>query len=129
PYVIEINFDNYIETLPDPVVYEKLLKQQVDVTYKTVSAYPFMLRDIALWTPEGVESDEVRGIIMHEGGDLLRVVRLFDVFTKEFPEGKKTSYAFNLVFQSYEKTLSDDEVNVVMERITRALVSKGYEVR
>ncbi len=88
-----------------------------------------MLRDIALWVPEGVSSDEVLATIAHEGGELLRTKRLFDVFSKEFPEGKKTSYAFNLVFQSYEKTLSDEEINNIMLRITIALRARGWEVR
>lgn len=88
-----------------------------------------MLRDIALWVPDGVSSNEVLEVITREAGALLRTKRLFDVFTKEFPEGKKTSYAFNLVFQSYEKTLSDEEINDFMSRITDTLSKKGWEVR
>ena len=103
--------------------------KSIDTRYTKLSPYPFMLRDIALWVPEGVTSESVLEIITREAGELLRVKRLFDVFTKEFPEGKKTSYAFNLVFQSFEKTLSDEEVNAIMERVTTALVKFGYTVR
>jgi phenylalanyl-tRNA synthetase beta chain len=72
----------------------------------------------------------VHGVIRKEAGELLVSSRLFDVFTKEFPEGKKDSYAFNLVFQSHEKTLSDEEVMVIMKRITKALVGQiGWVVR
>ncbi len=97
--------------------------------YHAFSIYPFMLRDIAMWVPEGVTSEAVLEIITHESGNLLRTKRLFDVFTKEIDGVRRTSYAFNLVFQSDEKTLSDDEVNVIMGRVQSALVKEGYEVR
>jgi phenylalanyl-tRNA synthetase beta subunit len=55
---------------------------------------------------------------------------LFDVWTKEDEGEKRTSYAFRLVFQSQERTLSDDEINVVMEDVTNVLNNKkGWEVR
>jgi phenylalanyl-tRNA synthetase beta subunit len=42
---------------------------------------------------------------------------------------KKISYAFRLVFQSYEKTLTDDEVNEMMEPYYALFKEKGYEIR
>ncbi len=125
--VFEFNLGALLDTLPGPKVGAPFTS--VVTHYEKISAYPFMLRDIALWVPEGVSNEEVLTIIVHEGGDLLRTKRLFDVFTKEFPEGKKTSYAFNLVFQSYEKTLSDEEINNNMLRITIALRARGWEAR
>ena len=49
----------------------------------------------------------------------------FDEFSKE----GRTSYAFHLVFQSHEKTLSDVEVNEVMGKVSAALTGKGFEIR
>ena len=49
----------------------------------------------------------------------------FDYFEKE----GKVSYAFRLVFQSMERTLTDEEVSAVMQKITAMLLAKGYEVR
>ena len=97
--------------------------------YQSFSIYPFMLRDIALWVPEGVTSESVLEIITREAGDLLVRKRLFDVFTKEVDGTRKISYAFNLVFQSDEKTLSDEEVNIIMNRTQTALIKEGFEVR
>jgi phenylalanyl-tRNA synthetase beta subunit len=54
---------------------------------------------------------------------------LFDIFNKEVDGVAKTSYAFNLVFQAYDRTLSDVEINGVMARIAEALTKKGLEVR
>ena len=56
---------------------------------------------------------------------LLTRYSLFDTFKKE----GKVSYAFRMVFQSMEKTLTDDEVNSVMTAIYEALKGKGWEVR
>lgn len=125
--IFEFDLGAILEKLPESKVGGSF--SSINTRYAKLSPYPFMLRDIALWVPEGVPSESVLEIITREAGELLRVKRLFDVFTKEFPEGKKTSYAFNLVFQSYEKTLSDEEVNAIMDRITSALVAQGYTVR
>ena len=129
PYVIEVDFDKYIESLPQPVSCENLVEGQIDLVYKSFSVYPFMLRDIAMWAPEGITQEDILAIIRTEGGALLVRANLFDVFTKEVEGVSKTSYAFNLVFLSHERTLSDDEINEVMARITKALSVKGLEVR
>ena len=44
-------------------------------------------------------------------------------------ETGKTSYAYRLVFQSFDKTLSDDDIAPVMQQIEQAIVKKGWEVR
>jgi len=105
--------------------YEPLVLSHMRVGYKRISAYPFMLRDIAMWASGDISQEEILSIIRTEGGELLVCDRLFDVFEKD---GKK-SYAFNLVFQSYERTLSDVEINEVMARITEKLSTRGLEVR
>jgi phenylalanyl-tRNA synthetase alpha chain len=85
-----------------------------------------MTRDIALWTPEGTDSTALCTLISKEAGPLLARIDQFDTFTKE----GRTSYAYRLVFESMERTLSDEEVNPIMERITTLLnATEGYEVR
>ncbi|OGD68958.1 hypothetical protein A2996_01040 [Candidatus Campbellbacteria bacterium RIFCSPLOWO2_01_FULL_34_15] len=127
--ILEINFDALIEKLPQPESYEDVLKNpnNVESKYKHISPFPFMLRDIAVWVPNTETQESVAGLIKENGGDLLVRTKLFDVYC---PEGKdKTSYAFNLVFQSNEKTLTDDEVNKIMDGITMQMQSRGWEVR
>jgi phenylalanyl-tRNA synthetase beta chain len=93
--------------------------------YAPLSAYPFVLRDIALWVPAGTAAETVHEIIKQNGGELLIKLDKFDEFSKE----GRTSYAFHLVFQSHEKTLSDVEVNEVMGKVSAALTGKGFEIR
>lgn len=98
--------------------------------YQEFSVFPYTLRDIAVWTPAGTTAESVKMIIIDNAGELLRVVSLFDEFEKDFDGEKRTSFAFRLVFQSYEKTLSDEEVNSKMELISSALSrEEGFEVR
>jgi phenylalanyl-tRNA synthetase beta subunit len=89
------------------------------------------VRDVAVFTPEGTKEEEVWNIIKKEAGIMLVKSRLFDVFTKKFPDGRAlTSYAFRLVLQSYEHTLSEEEINGVMTRITANLnAQKDWQVR
>jgi len=85
-----------------------------------------MLRDIAVWVPSDVTSDDVLEVVKKESTELLVNTKLFDEFKKD----DKISYAFNLVFQSQEKTLSDEEVNKIMDSVTEALNSNSnWEVR
>lgn len=95
------------------------------VAYKPFSIYPFVLRDIAVWVPDTITPELVLGVIQEHAGDLLVRTDIFDTFSKE---GKR-SYAFHLVFQSMERTLTDSEVNEAMQKVENSLRAKGYEVR
>ncbi len=94
--------------------------------YVPFSTYPFALRDVAVWTPAGTELDAVKNTIVEKAGSLLARIDLFDRFEKE----GRISYAFRLVFSSMEKTLSDEDLNPVMEGIYTALKAQaGFEIR
>jgi phenylalanyl-tRNA synthetase beta chain len=95
-------------------------------TFKPWSVYPFITRDIAVWVPKEIEREELVKIYKEFGTELLvKEPKLFDEFTKE----AKTSYAFRLVFQSYERTLTDEEVNLIMSHIEEKISSFGWVVR
>jgi len=115
----------------DPMEYDFSTIGDSTKRYKKISQYPFMIRDIAVFTPEGTTAEDVFEIILKEAGALMMKSRLFDVFTKKLDDGSsKTSYAYRLIFQSYEKTLSDEEVNVIMQKITDKMnANNGWQVR
>jgi len=98
----------------------------VNLVFKSWSLYPFITRDISVWVPEGTEPDALFNIYKELGTDLLvKNPMLVDKFQK----GDKISYAYRLVFQSYEKTLKDEEINPIMEKINTKISSLGWEVR
>jgi phenylalanyl-tRNA synthetase beta subunit len=99
-----------------------LLKQGA---YKPFSIYPFITRDIALWVPVGTTVAAVESVVRENAGGLLVRLDSFDQFEKE----GRISYAFRLVFESMERTLTDEDANVIMTRISSVLTAKGYETR
>lgn len=93
--------------------------------YKPFSQYPFISRDVAVWVPDGTPADVVASTIRSNAGDLLVRFEQFDTFSKN----GRTSYAFRMVFQSSERTLTDEEVSVWVLAVSDALTKEGWEVR
>lgn len=122
--ISEIDFDTAIASLPNPDTYEAF-EQKPLARYTPFSPYPFVLRDIAVWVPEAVKKETILDRIIKQAGELLVRTDLFDTFAKE----GRVSYAFHLVFQSKEKTLTDGEVNEIMNRIIAAMNEQRWEVR
>ena len=95
--------------------------------YQTFSKYPYIVRDIALWVPAGVGALAVTSTIGQETKGLPIAIKfyIFDEFQKE----GRTSLAFRLIFQSFDRTLTEIEVNKIMEKVSAALKAKGFEIR
>jgi len=136
--IAELEIDHIIETLPDPVD-DAEMPPLADVRFKPISPYPFAARDVAVFVPgiftdEAKQDDVVLSVIKGalEEKDLALLVRttLFDVFKKQ-KEGEepKTSYAFRLIFQAADRTLTEEEIVGMMKKVTEALGAKGWEVR
>ena len=87
-----------------------------------VPQFPSVTRDIALRIAKGVTNEAIVKVIRKNGGRELTKVTLFDIF--------KESRAYSLEFRSAEKTLTDDEVGAIFQRIVEALkATAGVEVR
>lgn len=130
PYTAIINFDKLISSLSEKDEYLPLSVASSLPSYTPVSVYPFIVRDIALWTPEGTSWEAVEQKLLSEKDVRIVRVQCFDTFTKTFEDGtKKTSYAFRLVIQSYEATLTDEEANAIAKVVYDKAVSAGYEIR
>lgn len=123
--IFEINISKMLDKLSEPEGNYELDLEESSVIYKPFSQYPFVLRDIAVWVPEDVSKEDLLEVIKENAGDLLVKDRLFDEFSKD----GRTSYAYRLVFQSYEKTLTDEEVGDIMKGIESKVAEKGWEVR
>ena len=107
-YVLEINLD-------------KLLAKKVGIMkFKEISIYPKVNKDIAVILDKNITSEEVSKVIKKAAGNLLVSSKLFDVYTSE-NLGKKKSMAYSLTFGSNTKTLTDEEINPIMEKIIEAL--------
>ncbi len=131
--ICQINLETLLSVyaIPKNASYTDLKFHSASSTvYKKFSPYPFIVRDIAVFTPEDITAETVwsaveDGVADAHAGQLIARHALFDTFKKE----GKISYAFRLVFQSYQKTLTDEEANAVMEQIYLKIRAHGWEVR
>lgn len=81
-------------------------------------------RDLALLIDNAVTMEQVEATVRESERKLLQGVELFDVYEgKNLPEGKK-SYAVAITLQDNEKTLTDKQIESVMEKITANLSKK-----
>ena len=115
-YVIEIN----LEALFDNKVGR--------VKYKEFSRYPGISKDVAFILPKDVKNDDVISSIKQGGGKLLSKVEVFDYYEGDKIEDNKKSIAYNLYFESNDKTLSDDEINPAFDKIIELVVKKHNAV-
>ena len=107
-YVFEINLD-------------KLLAKKVSkMKFKEISIYPNIKKDIAIMIDKNITADEISKVIKKAGGNLLVKYEMFDVYTNA-TLGNKKSVAYSLTFGSNTKTLTDDEVNPILEKIIENL--------
>jgi len=85
--------------------------------YTPVPRFPPALRDIAVVLPEETTAERVLQEIRAAGGDLLRQVRLFDLYRGDsIPAGTK-SFAYALTYQADDRTLTDKEVDKAHKKI------------
>ena len=87
-------------------------------------------RDLALLVDRAVKFADIEAAARKAGGKLLKSVRLFDVYEgKQIPEGKK-SVAYSVTFRADDRTLTDDEISAVFDKILAGLKEQlGAELR
>lgn len=101
-----------------------------DRQYKALPKFPATSRDIAIILDKNINVGEIIKIIEKQHSSILESYNLFDVYEgKQVGEGKK-SVAYSLSFRAEDRTLTDSEVNEVMDKILADLKSElGAELR
>lgn len=104
-YVVEINLN-------------KLLSKKVGkMKYKEISKFPSIKKDVAFIIDRNLDSEVIEKQIKKSAGNLLTNIEVFDVYTGEHVlEGKK-SIAYSLTFSDSKKTLTDDEVTEIFNKV------------
>ena len=94
--------------------------------YEPLPRFPAVQRDVAFVIDAGTEATavQIESAVRELAGPLLRGLALFDVF--RFPDGRR-SLAWRLTFQAEDRTLTDDEVNTIQQRVARA-VSERFHI-
>jgi len=117
-YALQVNLEALIEAAGGLKKYSPLPK------------YPSVERDMALVVSHDVLAADLNRTVKKNAGDLLDSITLFDVYEgTQIKEGYK-SMAFSLRFQAPDRTLTDEEVNGIMEKVRKALQEgHGAELR
>lgn len=123
-YLAEINITKIVK-------YSRINKK-----YTEVPKFPAAERDIAVIVDEDVQVGDIEKAITKKCKKLLKgqkgleELKLFDIYRDEKIGKNKKSVAYSLIFRDKTKSLSDDEINPVMEEITKELEEKfGAELR
>jgi len=108
-YGFEIDFEKLIELAEE------------EHEYKAPSPYPEVIRDIAVLVPVKTLAGEVIEKIHLAGGNLIRDVEVFDIYQGAPLPPEKKNLAFHIIFQAQDRTLTSEEVDKIMKRITEEL--------
>ena len=92
-----------------------------NVKYKEVSKYPVVMKDLAFMMPDDTTSGEVEFVIKKAGTHTLINVEAFDLFNIDL---NNKSIAYSLTFSDPTKTLTDNEINALLDKIIQDVESK-----
>ena len=116
-YVFEINLDEVIS------------ESKVKPKYEEVTKYPEITRDIAMLVDVKDEYQNIYNVIESVNSKLITNVELFDLYAgAELLVGKK-SLALTITYSDKQKTLTDEEVTAVHDKVLSALTEYGAIIR
>lgn len=95
------------------------------ITFQPLPLYPAVRRDLALVVDKSVQYADLESIAYKYGTKILKSVSLFDVYEGDKIEAGKKSYALNFVLQHPEKTLTDEAITKVMNKLVEAFAREA----
>ena len=116
-FVMEINLD-------------KLLAKRVGkMKFKEISKFPVIKKDLSILTDKNISSMDLANKIKKSAGKLLIDINVFDLYEGKNIDENKKSLAYSLTFGDNNRTLNDDEINAVMDKVIANLEKEGMELR
>ena len=115
-FVMEINLDKLLD------------KKTGKMKYKEISKYPTVNKDLSVIVENNLQSMEIAKQIKKSAGSLLIESKVFDEYKGKGIEKGKKSLTYSLSFGANDRTLTDDEINKVLEKVIASLNKIG-EVR
>lgn len=92
------------------------------IKYKEANKYPEMVKDVAFVVDNELSNSEIEAVIKKSGGRILSNIEIFDIYNN-IENGKK-SMAYKLTFIDPTRTLTDEEVMEVFNKIIEDVTSK-----
>jgi phenylalanyl-tRNA synthetase beta chain len=107
-----------------------LLTHRQSRHFQPIARFPAVLEDMALVVDAEVPAQTVQNAIQTAGGGLLRQVELFDLYQGDSIPPDKKSLAYALTFQAEDRSLTEDEVRAIYQRIQQhAAAAVGAQPR
>jgi phenylalanyl-tRNA synthetase beta chain len=106
--------------------WEKLISftNNKEIIYQSVSKFPQVQRDLSILVDKKIAYSEIENLVKSLQIKRLKKIQLFDVFENEKLGENKKSFAINFTFLDKEKTMTDDEVELMMDKIITNLENK-----
>lgn len=117
----KIDAEVYVAVLDFELIAEKFT---FDTHCKDLPKFPAVTRDIAVTVSKSVPVGEIVKIIKGQNADILESCELFDIYEGVQVGKDKKSVAYSITFRASDKTLTDDDVNPVMDKILKDLELK-----
>jgi len=112
-------------------IYEEELLEfySKEKNYQKINKFPSAELDLSVVFAEDVKWDDVKKVVFTTGGKLVKNVEPFDIYRgEELGDGKK-SVAFRISYQAEDRTLKDEEVGIIQNKVVGELGKMGGEVR
>lgn len=111
-YFAEVNLDALLTSNPSAI------------KIAPINKYPTISRDISLVVEDSVQAKDLIALIKKNGANMIKQVEVFDIYKGEHVKKGYKSISLKLVYESYEQTLKDNDINPVHEKVLEALNAK-----
>jgi phenylalanyl-tRNA synthetase beta chain len=115
---------NLLDLSPDSFVFEleyAALESGRLARFQPISRFPSIRRDLAVVVDAGLGVAELQSVVKQAAGDFLQELLVFDVYRGKGIESGRKSIAFGLILQDYSRTLTEQDIDGVVTRVTGQL--------
>ena len=109
------------------IVFELELEKMSPIavpSFTPISKFPSVRRDISIVIDQEIPAGQVLRAVRLAAGDLLRDLQLFDEYRGQGIDSDKKSLAMGLIFQAHSSTLTDDEVENILQIVLERIASE-----
>ena len=97
--------------------------------YQPISEFPAIVRDVSLAVKKEIPYKKIEEICLQQGGDILKSVHFIEQYLGDKIQSGYKGLVFSCHYQSNARTLREDEVSAVHERILQALIHDLAAIR